>query len=461
MFCRRAADMARREGREAAGIADPGGGARAKLAGAADSALALPGCGARPPRFRDLWEARLKPLAGLKVLELARILAGPWAGQTLADLGADVVKIERPGAGDDTRGWGPPFLEGENGERLDAAYFHACNRGKRSLALDFERPEGREIVRRIAAGSDVVIENFKTGGLAKYGLDYASLKAINPRLIYCSITGFGHDGPYAARAGYDFIVQGMGGAMDLTGEPSGEPQKVGWAVADIFTGIYAVIAIQAALARRAITGEGAEIDMALLDTQVGVLANQALNFLVSGRAPRRMGNSHPNLVPYQVFEASDGPLIVATGNDRQCWDFCRIVGLGELADDPRYSANADRVRNREPFIAALSAAVGKQRRAALLEALEAAHVPAGPINTVAESFADPQVIARKMRLDLPATGARGGAAPSVRSPILIDGQPAVAETAAPRLGEHSDEALREFGFGAQEIAGFRERGVVG
>ena len=290
----------------------------------------------------------LKPLEGLKVVELARILAGPWAGQTLADLGADVVKIERPGAGAENPGWGPPVLEGENGEQLDSAYFHSCNRGKRSLAVDFEKAEGREIIRKLVAGADVLIENFKTGGLAKHGLDYASLKARqpNPKLVYCSITGFGHDGPYAARPGYDFIVQGMGGMMDLTGEPDGEPQKAGVAVADIFTGLYAVVAIQAALARRAITGLGGEIDMALLDAQVGVLAHMALNYFVSGRSPRRMGNAHPNLVPYQVFKAADGPLIIATGNTRQARDLCRILGLEELAADPRYANNEDRVRNR-------------------------------------------------------------------------------------------------------------------
>ena len=327
--------------------------------------------------------------------------------------------------------------------------------------MDFERPEGRDIVRRLAERADVVIENFKTGGLAKYGLDYASLRKVNPRLVYCSITGFGHDGPYAARAGYDFIVQGMGGAMDLTGDPGGDPQKVGWAQADIFTGIYAVIAIQAALARRAATGEGAEIDMALLDAQVGVLANQALNFLVSGRSPTRMGNAHPNLVPYQVFHAKDGPLIVATGNDRQCRDFCRLVGRDDLADDPQYATNADRVRRREPFIAALAEAVSTCERGPLLAALESANVPAGPINTVGEAFADPQVIARKMRLDLPATGAKGGTAPSVRSPIVIDGAPAAAETAAPRLGEHTDSALAALGLSAAEIAALRAKGVVG
>ena len=406
-------------------------------------------------------ETPVKPLAGLKVLELARILAGPWAGQTLADLGADVIKVERPGAGDDTRGWGPPFFFGEDGEKLDAAYFHACNRGKRSLALDFEREEGREIVRKLAAQADVVIENFKTGGLKKYGLDYESLKALNPRLVYCSITGFGHDGPYAHRAGYDFIIQGMGGAMDLTGEPSGEPQKVGWAQADIFTGLYSVIAIQAALTRRVVTGEGGEIDMALLDTQVAVLANQALNFLVTGHSPRRMGNAHPNIVPYQVFEAADGPLIVATGNDRQNRDFCKILGRDDLIDDSRYKTNADRVKNRETFVPDISQTVKLFSRAGLLEALEAAHVPAGPINQVGETFADPQVVARKMRIELPATDVRGGSAPSVRSPIRLDGVDAHAGRAAPRLGEHTDEVLRELGLSVVEITELREKGVVG
>ena len=392
---------------------------------------------------------------------MARILAGPWAGQTLADLGADVVKIERPGAGDDTRKWGPPFMEGEGGERLDAAYFHSCNRGKRSLAVDFEHAEGRQIVRRLAERADVVIENFKTGGLAKYGLDYESLRAINPRLIYCSITGFGHDGPYASRAGYDFIVQGMGGAMDLTGEADGEPQKPGYAAADIFTGLYAVVAIQAALTRRAVTGLGGEIDMALLDTQVSVLANQALNYLVSGHTPRRMGNAHPNLVPYQVFQAADGPLIVATGNDRQCWDFCRVIGRGDLAEDPRYRANADRIRNRGAFISALAEAVARMPRAKLLAALEAAAVPAGPINTVAETFDDPQVVARRMRLDVPATGVRGGSAPTVRSPIRLDGEDFAAATGAPRLGEHSAEVLTELGLDAAEIAALKAKEIVG
>jgi crotonobetainyl-CoA:carnitine CoA-transferase CaiB-like acyl-CoA transferase len=408
----------------------------------------------------DRKELALKPLAGLKVLELARILAGPWAGQTLADLGADVIKVERPGSGDDTRAWGPPFIEGENGERLDAAYFHSCNRGKRSLAVDFEREEGRAIVRELAANSDVLIENFKTGGLRKYGLDYESLKKVNPRLIYCSVTGFGHDGPYAARAGYDFIVQGMGGAMDLTGEPDGEPQKVGWAESDVYTGLYAVIAIQAALARRGITGEGAEIDMALLDTQVAVLANQALNFLVSGHSPRRMGNAHPNLVPYQVFEAADGPLIVATGNDRQNRDFLRLIGLEPLADDPRFVANADRVRNRKEYVALLAGGVKKKTRAVLLAELEAVNVPAGPINQVGEAFADPQVVARRLAIELPSKDAKGGVSPSVRAPIRINGWNAHADHAAPRLGQHTDEVLRELGLHSDKVARLKASGAA-
>jgi crotonobetainyl-CoA:carnitine CoA-transferase CaiB-like acyl-CoA transferase len=406
-------------------------------------------------------EPPLKPLEGLKVLELARILAGPWAGQTLADLGADVIKAERPGAGDDTRGWGPPFIEGANGEQLDAAYFHSCNRGKRSIAVDFEKPEGQTIIRRLAARSDVVIENFKTGGLSKYALDYASLKALNPKLIYCSITGFGHTGPYAARAGYDFMIQGMGGIMDLTGDPNGEPQKTGVAFADIFSGLYAVIAIQSALVRRAITGLGGHIDMALMDTQVSVLANQALNFLVSGKSPRRLGNSHPNIVPYQVFRVADGHIIIAAGNDRQTRDLCRIVGLDGLVDDPRFGSNAARVANRAAFIGLVEAATQKVAAADLLAALEKAAVPAGPINSVAQVFADPQVAARALRLDLPASGAAGGTVPSVRTPIMLDGAAMAAATAAPRLGEHTNAVLSELGISGEEIADLSARGVTG
>ena len=403
----------------------------------------------------------MKPLAGLKVVELARILAGPWAGQALADLGADVVKVERPGAGDDTRGWGPPFLETENGERQDAAYFHACNRGKRSLAVDFEKSEGQDIVRRLVVGADVLIENFKTGGLAKYGLDFVSLSAINPRLVYCSITGFGHDGPDAHRAGYDFLIQGMGGMMDLTGEPDGAPQKPGVATADLFTGLYSVIAIQAALRRRDVTGRGAEIDMALFDTQLAVLANQAMNYMVSGHSPRRMGNAHPNLAPYQVFEAADGPLIVATGNDRQARDFCRIVGRADLADDPAFASNADRLARRSEYVGALADATVKMHRADLIAALEKANVPAGPINTVAQAFAEPQAVARAVRTELPATKVSGGSAPALRSPMRIDGEAHVAGRAAPRLGEHTQDVLAELGFSEVERARLAASGVVG
>jgi crotonobetainyl-CoA:carnitine CoA-transferase CaiB-like acyl-CoA transferase len=402
----------------------------------------------------------LKPLQGLKVLELARILAGPWAGQTLADLGADVVKAERPGAGDDTRGWGPPFIAGENGEPLDAAYFHSCNRGKRSIAVDFEKPEGQAIIRALAARSDVLIENFKTGGLRKYSLDYESLKAINPKLIYCSITGFGQTGPYAARAGYDFMIQGMGGIMDLTGAPDGEPQKIGVAFADIFSGLYAVIAIQSALVRRAITGLGGYIDLALMDAQVGVLANQALNFLVSGRSPRRLGNSHPNIVPYQVFRVADGHIVIAAGNDRQSRDLCRILGLASIAEEPRFRANSNRVANRVAFIDIVEEATQKFSSAELLAALEAAHVPAGPINSIEEVFADPQVIARRLRIDLPATDAAGGTVPSVRSPIVLDGEAMAAPIAAPRLGEHTSDILTELGMAENRIADLRRSGIV-
>ena len=387
------------------------------------------------------------PLAGLKVVELARILAGPWAGQLLADLGADVIKVERPGTGDDTRGWGPPFVEAPEGERPDSAYFHSCNRGKRSIAVDFEQPDGQEAIRRLAAGADVFIENFKVGGLARYGLDYASLSALNPRLVYCSITGFGQDGPYAHRAGYDFMIQGMGGIMDVTGTPEGEPTKIGVAFADIFTGVYAVVGIQAALAAREKTGRGQHVDMALLDTQVGVLANQALNYLVSGKSPSRMGNAHPNIVPYQPFPTSDSHVIIASGNDRQYADVCRVLGLPELADDARFTTNADRVRNRDVLIPMLSAASARMTKADLLAKLEAVHVPAGPINTVAEAFADPQVEARGMRLDLPAPYATAGTLPSVRSPIGLSDTPLRYTRAAPRLGAHTAEVLTVLGLG--------------
>lgn len=380
------------------------------------------------------------PLAGLKVLELARILAGPWIGQTLADLGAEVIKVESP-QGDDTRTWGPPFVEGEDGERLDAAYFHACNRGKKSVVLDFTTPEGQEAVRRLAAQSDVLVENFKVGGLDKYGLDYESLKAVNPRLVYCSVTGFGQDGPYAHRAGYDYIVQGMSGIMDLTGEPEREPQKIGVAFADIFTGLYGVIAIQAALAQRERTGRGQRIDMALLDCMTGVLANQALNFLVSGKAPKRLGNAHPNIAPYQVFPVADGHLIVAVGNDRQFVRFANLLGREDIGADPRFATNALRVANRDVLTEALSAETVRFERDRLLALLEAEGVPGGPINTVADVFDDPQIIHRKMRVDLAHSGARDRTAPGVRTPIVFSDASLALTRGAPRLGEHTQEIL--------------------
>jgi len=385
----------------------------------------------------------MKPLAGLKVLELARILAGPWVGQLLADLGADVVKVERPGAGDDTRGWGPPFIEGAQGEDLSAAYFHSCNRGKRSIAVDFETPEGQELVRKLSMHADVVIENFKVGGLMKYGLDYESLKKVNPRLVYCSITGFGQDGPYASRAGYDFMIQGMGGIMDLTGDPEGEPQKIGVAYVDIFTGVYSVVGILAALRQCDATGEGTHLDMALLDVQTSVLANQAMNYLASGQSPRRMGNAHPNIVPYQVFPVADGHIIVAVGNDGQFARFVSVLGKPELAQDERFRSNAGRVGRRAELVPILTELTLKTTRDALLSALEKQGVPAGPINTVADVFADPQVIARGMRIDLPSPEAKGGAIPSVRSPIVMNGEPMAAERPSPRLGEHTVEVLSD------------------
>jgi crotonobetainyl-CoA:carnitine CoA-transferase CaiB-like acyl-CoA transferase len=357
-----------------------------------------------------------KPLSGLKVVELARILAGPWAGQLLADLGAEVIKVERPGSGDDTRGWGPPFADDGS-----AAYFHGCNRGKSSVAIDLERAEGQAQVRDLVREADVLIENFKVGGLAKYGLDYAALKDVNPRLIYCSITGFGQDGPYAQRAGYDFMIQGMGGIMDLTGEPDGPPQKTGVAFADIFTGVYASTAILAALRGRESTGTGCQIDMALLDVQVAVLANQAMNYLIGGEVPARLGNAHPNIAPYRVFAVADGHLIVAVGNDGQ---FERLLALLGLAGEPHFATNADRIRNRAALDALLSPVIALRRRDELLAALAVAGIPAGPINDVAQVFADPQVVARGMQIE------RGGS-PGVASPIVIDGRRQVSDAPAP------------------------------
>jgi crotonobetainyl-CoA:carnitine CoA-transferase CaiB-like acyl-CoA transferase len=362
------------------------------------------------------------PLAGLRVLELARVLAGPWIGQTLADLGADVVKVESP-AGDETRAWGPPFAEDGS-----AAYFHACNRGKRAIALDFGDPADLELARRLAGAADVVVENFKVGGLRKFGLDYASVSAANPGVIYASITGFGQTGPYAPRAGYDFIIQAMGGIMDLTGEPDGEPQKPGVAYADLFTGLYGTIAVLAALQLRARTGRGQWIDLGLFDAQLAVLANQATNHLIGGAVPRRMGNAHPNIVPYQVFAAADGPLVIACGNDGQFARLCAALGL-ELDRDPRFATNPGRIAHRCELVAALGVRLAGLRRADVLAAMEAGGVPAGPINTVAEAFAEPQAVARG------AVQATGGSR-SPRSPMRFSDAALAAELPPPRRDEH-------------------------
>ena len=371
----------------------------------------------------------MTPLAGIKVVELARILAGPWAGQVLADLGAEVIKVESP-EGDDTRRWGPPFV----GD--DAAYFHATNRGKRSVVADFATEKGRASVLELVRDADVLIENFKLGGLAKYGLDYETLHAANPRLVYCSITGFGHDGPYAARAGYDFIVQGMSGIMDLTGDPQGAPQKIGVAYADILTGLYAVIAIQAALRQREATGRGQLIDMALLDVMTGTLANQAMNYLVSGKNPKRLGNAHPNIAPYEAFPVADGWIIVAVGNDAQFLRLCEVI---DIPHEEKWSTNAGRVRDRVALSQAISAQTGDWEKAALLAALEEQGIPAGPINTVAEALADPQIVARGMVLDL-GEGLKG-----LRTPIRFSDAELALGKKSPKLGENPPRAGEESG----------------
>ena len=368
-----------------------------------------------------------KPLAGLKVIELARILAGPWAGQTLADLGADVIKVESP-AGDDTRRWGPPFIERENGDQ-EAAYFHSCNRGKSSIVADFCNAQDLAEVKSLIAEADIVIENFKVGGLAKYQLDYDSVSTQNPGLIYCSITGFGQDGPYANRAGYDFIIQGMSGIMDLTGASDGEPQKIGVALADIISGLYATIAIEAAVIERQQTGKGQHIDIALLDSMVAVLANQAMNYLASGAAPTRLGNAHPNIAPYQVFPVADGHFILAVGNDQQFARFCNIINRAEMATDERFSSNASRIENREALTALIEVETMKWSKHELLAQCETQSVPAGPINQLPEVFADPQVQARDLLLQMP-SGLKG-----IATPIKFDGKRAVSGRPSPILGQ--------------------------
>jgi len=382
-----------------------------------------------------------RPLAGIRVIELARVLAGPWAGQMLADLGADVIKIERPDGGDETRGWGPPFITGADGNPLSAAYFHAANRGKRSVAVDFKTPEGQATVRRLSATADVVIENFKVGGLARYGLDHASLSALNRRLVTCSITGFGQTGPYRDRPGYDFIIQGMAGFMSVTGEPDRQPMKAGVAIADIFSGVYAVAAIEAALIGALKTGRGRHIDIALMDVMVAAMANQNMNFLATGTPPNRLGNAHPNIAPYQVIETADGFVIIAVGNDGQFARLCAMLGLDDLPADPRFSTNRARVENRAALTGLLAEKTRRWRRDDLVAACERANVPTGPINTIADAFADPQIIARGMRVDLP--DAAGNPIASVRMPVMMDGLPLCADHPSPRLGEHTDEVLAE------------------
>ena len=404
-------------------------------------------------------------LEGIRVLDLSRVLAGPWCSQNLADLGAEVIKVERPGAGDDTRGWGPPFLKAADGtDTEDSAYYLAANRGKRSITLDLGTEAGREAACSLARASDVVIENYKVGTLARYGLDYASLAAINPRLVYCSITGFGQTGPWSHRAGYDFIIQGLGGLMSVTGEaderPGGGPQKVGVAVADLSTGLYATHAILAALFWRERSGQGQHIDMALLDVQVAMTANMSSNFLHSGVPPRRWGNAHPNLVPYQTFRAADGWIIVAVGNDGQWRRFCEIGGQAALADDPRFQRVRDRVRNREALLPLLEEMVSRFSSVHWIEAMEAAGVPCGPINDLQQVFENPQVRARGMRVDLNRPDA--GAVRLVANPIKASRTPPTYRLPPPRLGEHTEAVLADvLGWDAARIAAARAAGALG
>jgi crotonobetainyl-CoA:carnitine CoA-transferase CaiB-like acyl-CoA transferase len=403
-------------------------------------------------------------LAHLRVLDLTRVLAGPWCTQLLADLGADVIKVERPGSGDDTRAWGPPYLKDAGGqETSEAAYYLAANRNKRSITVDITRAEGQDLIRQLAQQSDIVVENYKVDQLKGYGLDPASLRGLNPRLIACSITGFGQTGPHREKPGYDFIIQGSGGFMSITGErddrAGGGPQKAGVAVSDLMTGMYATVAILAAVAHRERSGVGQYIDLALYDVMLAMLANMNMNYLTSGRAPGRAGNAHPNIVPYQVFEAADGHVIVAVGNDGQFAKFCEVAGRTDLAADPRFARNADRVRHREVLVPLLETIVRQHTVAHWVDALDAAKVPCGPINDIARALADPQVAARGMRIDLPHTLA--GLVPLVANPIRLSETPPAYERAPPLLGEHTDEVLRELlHMSAAEIARLRAAGIV-
>jgi crotonobetainyl-CoA:carnitine CoA-transferase CaiB-like acyl-CoA transferase len=403
------------------------------------------------------------PLTHIRVLDLTRVLAGPWATQLLADFGAEVIKIEKPGEGDDTRGWGPPFIKNADGSRGDAAYFLSTNRGKSSVCIDMASPEGQKLIQALAAKSDIVIENFKVGGLKKYGLDYQSLKAINPKLIYCSITGFGQNGPYAQRAGYDFMIQGMAGLMSITGQPDGtpgaEPMKVGVAFADIFTGLYAVIGMLGALYHRERTGEGQYIDMALLDSQVAVLANQALNYLVGGKAPTRLGNAHPNIVPYQTFETRDGYIIIAVGTDRQYAEYCRIIGAPHLAAEERFKTNRGRVENRDELIPLLRPFMLARSTAEWVQAFEAAAVPCGPINTIDQVFANEQVLARGLQIGL--TREDGVQIPGVANPVQFSETPIEYERTPPKLGDGTFRILSSLlGLKEEDIARHKAAGVI-
>ena len=404
------------------------------------------------------------PLTGIRVLDMSRILAGPWSAQTFADLGAEVIKIERPGTGDDTRSWGPPFVKDRAGNETDeAAYFMSANRGKKSLTVDIAEPEGQAIVRELAAKSDILLENYKVGGLARYGLGYDDLKRINPGIIYCSITGFGQTGPYRERAGYDFMIQAMGGIMSVTGDaddrPGGGPQKIGIALTDVLTGLYTTIAALSALRLRDETGEGQHVDMALFDVTAATMANQALNFLVTGNAPGRLGNAHPNIVPYQAFATSDDYVIVAVGNDAQYGRFCEVGGRPDLAADERYSSNALRVQNREELVPLIEEMMRAKTRAEWLSELEAVGVPCGPINNLAQLFDDPQVKARGTRMDLPHPVA--GTVPQVANPIKYSNAELAYGQAAPTLGQHTEEILTGLlGKKPDELAKLRDAGIV-
>jgi len=415
----------------------------------------LPGLGAARPAGA---------LSHIRVLDLSRVLAGPWATQILGDLGADVIKIERPGAGDDTRGWGPPWMpDAQGADSRVAAYYLCANRNKRSVTVDMATPQGQDLIRQLACRSDVLVENFKAGGLTRYGLDYDSLRALNPRLVYCSITGFGQTGPYAARAGYDFLVQGLGGLMSVTGRPDDEagggPMKVGVALTDILTGLYAANAIQAALAARQRTGEGQHVDMALLDVQVACLANQAMNYLATGRSPGRLGNAHPSIVPYQDFPTADGYMILAIGNDGQFARFCDEAGRPDLAEDARFATNRARVEHRDVLIPILRHLTTARTTAQWVQALESRAVPCGPINAVEQVFQDPQVRARGLRIDLP--HAEAGPVPLVASPIRLSETPVDYRRAPPALGEHTAQVLEELlDLGPDAIAGLKAGGII-